>query len=199
MPEDEFEGQLIVDELGLDVIVLDELNKGKVVTNMDSIDNMKKNTVHYDILHARNLVKDIYQLYAKKPNKEEFVKLVDKHRKIKHDNMHNFHQDIENVMENKQFEVIDKKTNKKGIITIKFKELPQEDKKKYVKSIVEKIIKNISKDSMRKLFTQSILKLNGIEELKQVDKALDKEDAVVEDKQGCFKFVVDGVDLFVVG
>jgi hypothetical protein len=202
MPE-EFEESVYpenyIETMGLDILVLDELEKGKIITNVPSYKESKRDTIHYDVLHLRNFVKEVYQLYAKNPSKAELCTLLEKHRKRKEDDVHNFETDIETLKEHKQFEVIEKKTNKKGEIVIKLKQLPLEDKKKYVKSIVDKIVKTMKPETMRKLFTQSILKLNDIKDLKAIDKALKKKDPVIKGKQGCFKLVVDDHDLFIVG
>ena len=182
--------------LGLDIIVMDELKKGSVVSSPDDGDN--SDTIQYDIKSMRECMVDLYKAYSVNASKKEMCDILDKHRKRADDEIHNFLSRIENVKEDKMFKVIDK-TVKNGEITIKFKEIPKDDKIKVVKSIVKKLANKVSKEQLKIMFEQSIMKLNDIAELKSVDKALDKKNIEIEEKRGCFKLVVDDHDLFIIG
>lgn len=186
-------------ELDLECIVLDKWKKGEIIQNVPEWDDESERIVHYRVKHLRDAVKEIYQVYGnKKATKKDFLKVLEKHRKRMDDNIHDFMMKIENIPEDELLKVVDKK--KRGNkITVVFEKVKQEDKKKYVKSIARKIVKKLNKEDQIKLFEQMINKMNDLEELKKVDDKLKKEKPKVETKRGCFKVVIDDVDLFLVG
>lgn len=182
---------------GLDEILVDDLKKGMVITSPSEI--KEDEFVHYDIKNVRELFKEINELYQK-PNvtRKDFVEALRKHRERSQDETQDFIERLENFKQDKAFEIVEKKQNKKGEVVIKMKEIPQEDKKKYVDSITKKLLKKVTSEQLEKMFHQAIMKLNDVSTLKKVDKALKKKKPEVKEYQGCFFLKIDGVDLFMV-
>ena len=185
-------------EIGKDIVAIDDLVKGKVITSPNEV--KQEDFVHYEIKHLRALMNDIYKAYSnKKTTKKDFVKIIEKHKDQKELEVSDFLESVDKIKEDKAFKVVEKKVNKKtGEVTIKFKEIKNEEKKKYIKSITEKLLNRLTKEQLAKMLNQSLMKLNNIDTLKRVDKKLDKENPKIEEHQGCFFLTIDGVDLWMV-
>lgn len=185
--------------IDLECIVLDKWKKGEIIQTVKEWSDEGEHIIHYKIKHLRDAMKDIYSLYSnKKSTKKDFMNVLEKHRKRMDDNIHDFMMKIENVPEDQLLKIVEKK--KKGDkITVVFQKVNQEDKKKFVKSIAKKIVNKLSREDQVKMFEQMINKMNDLEKLKKVDDKLKKEKPKVESKRGCFKIVIDDIDLFLVG
>lgn len=200
MPEiDEDEIMRRYPTLGLDIIILDELKEGSIVTVPQGENEQLKETVHYEIKQMRECIKDIYEAYSRKATKQELVTILEKHKESIDTYIHDFLGRVENIDKNEKIFKIAKKEIKKGEVTIKLKEVPQNEKKEIVKSIVKKLIGKVTRDQLEAMFEQSILKLNDMEKLKKVDKALDKNEPKIEGKRGCYQLLVDDIDVMMIG
>ena len=206
MPEpieygEDAEGEQLGFEIGLDQIILGSFKEGKLLTNID-FEQDEVDTIHYRIKHLRALMDDVYKLYSagykgkKKPTKEQFFKVFQKHSKKKEDDIHDFLEQLDR--EEQVFRVDTKEVDEEGNITIKLRKVSQADKLKIVKSITEKLLKKLTKKQYQSLVEEMIRRENDTEKLKRIDKKLDDEDIEVEGKKGCFKLVVGGEDLHLV-
>jgi len=184
---------------GLDVIVLDDLKVGSIVTAPPSYTDEMKKTVHYDIKHLRHAMKEIYNVYSKKGTREDFVKVLEKVKHKRDDDIHDFMGRVENIGKTEKLFKVIQKTKKGNEVILKFQEVNQDEKKKLIKSIVKKVVDKVSKKQLSELFEQSIMKLNDLDELKKVDKALNKKNPSMEGNRGCYKLVIEDIDLFIVG
>lgn len=183
---------------GLDWIVLDHIKKGKIIPIAKPLTEELGKTVHYDIQEIRELAKKIYQLYSKRASREEFVKTLYAHRKKTEDDIHNFMSKLENLPKEELVEVLDRVDDGEKIV-ITLKKVSTEKKKALVKAITKKIVNKISKDQLTELFEQAINKLNDLKTLRKVNKALKKKKPKLQGSRGCYKLMIDDVDLFIVG
>ena len=67
-----------------------------------------------------------------------------------------------------------------------------------IKSIVKKLMDKLTPEQMKAMIEQSIMKLNDIDKLEKVDKALDKKNPKLEGKRGCYNLTIDGIDLWLI-
>ena len=181
----------------LENIIWGDLKKGTVIRScpMGFVDD-QADTVHYDIFHFREMMKEMDKLYSKGATRKDFVELIEKHRKVRDDNVHDFVGRIENFKGEDFLKVVSKTEEKDGTVKVVFKKFAETDKKKYVQSIAKKLAEKMTKEQLTALFEQVVMKLNDVEHLKRVDEKLTKEKPKLEGKRGCYKLVVDGIDLF---
>ncbi len=189
----------MIPTMGLDIIVLDELKEGMIITSLAGLNDELVETAHYEIKGMRDCMKDIYQAYSTKASKKEMCNILEKHKKRIDDNIHDFFGKIENLNKNEKMFKVAKKKIKNGEVIIKFTPINIEEKQKYVKSIVKKLVNKVSKEQLVQMFEQAVVKLNDIGQLKKADKALDKKNPKVEGKRGCYKLIIDDVDLMMIG
>lgn len=191
--------------LDLSDIVLDEMKKDKIIMNFPGQYKDVKKTVHYRVHHLRKLMTDIYKLYSKgKTNKSDFLKVIAKNQKSMDRAIMNFSQKIESMDEPQPMKVLDKKKLKDGTVILKLKPVDQSKKAPYVKRISEKLAKVMSMEQIKAMFEQMIKKLNDVDTLKKVDKALEKKKPKIKSHRGCFELVIEcekgeEVDLFLIG
>ena len=185
--------------MGLDIIVLDELKKGSIVTSPIPYEEQQKEVIHYKIKAMRDTIKEIYDAYSNNKSKDEIFKIIEKNHKKMDDSIDNFMDRIEHLSKKEKIlKVIEKKTNSKGEITIKFKEVSMKEKASVVQSIVKKLASKVTKKQLEVMFEQSIMKLNDMDVLKKVDKALDKKKPKIKDNRGCFKLIIEDTDLMII-
>lgn len=192
--------EIIEEKIIDECLSLDSLVKGKFIHNVKSFNEMDLKCVHYDVKNIRNLAEDIMKVYSKGGKREDFVKIIEKHKKIHEDEVHNFESKVENIMEEGVLKVVSRKKNKDGTVEIKFKKISNKEKSVLVKSIAKKLSKTVTRKQLEVLFEQSIMKLNDIDKLKKVDKKLKKKTKPkIKGVRSCYKLVVDDVDVFLVG
>ena len=184
--------------VGLDMIVLDGLKKGRILENFSPAIDDKK-IIHYDIYGLRKCLKEINELYAKGSSvkKEDFIKVLNKNRKERDDIVHDFLGKIENYPDKDMLQIVDRK-EKNGEITIRLKRIPQEQKKKYIKSIVAQLMEKMTKEQIAAMMEQAIAKLNDIDTIKKVNKKLKTEKPKIEGKRGCYRLTVDNIDIWTI-
>ena len=174
------------------------LKKGAVVSNV-SADKTREKVVHYSIKGIKDMTTDFYNLYktsSKKPTKKDFLKIIDKHLNKRDDNVDNFLDRLEN--EDELFQVV-KRKKKGGKIIIELEKVSNKERMKIIRSIVDKLMKKVKPKQLRSMWEEVIRKNNDIEDLKAIEKKLkSKKKIKVEDKKGCFKFVIGDKELMII-
>lgn len=188
-----------IDEISIDVLCdmidMGELKKGKIIKDIGR--DVSGDTVHLDIYHLRKIVDEIYQVYARKGTKAEFVEVLEKGKDRARSDIDNFFDSLEMKEGEDLFEIV--KREKRGDeITIKFKKVDRMRRVKLVKEIADKLIKKMTTEQIKIMLQEGIRRINNPDTLEKVNKALDKKDVKTTHKRGCFKFVVDDIDLMLV-
>jgi hypothetical protein len=181
----------------LEFIVMDNLIKGKIIKALPTFEDEEKEIVHYDINNLRKLVAKINTLYENKAPREEFIKVITEMRKANCT-------ELCNMLETKEFyqgdpflKVIDRKDSGDKI-TVTFQKVNSQEKNMIVKSIAEKLVKQMTPEQVKVMLQEGIRKCNDIDSLKKVDKSLDTEAPQIEGKRGCFKLIIGGEDLHII-
>ena len=187
-----------IDDADLSFIVLDSLKKGKFIQVARPVLEDNKDTIHYDIKHIKELTKEIYRLYSQNATPEEFVKVFIDKRKKCDDDIHNFINRVENIPKEEILEVVEKKEKGNEVI-IKFKKVSTEKKKALVKAIVKRLLKKVTSKQLEELFEQAILKLNDMKKLEKANTLLKKKKPKIKGSRGCYKLMIDDIDLFIIG
>jgi hypothetical protein len=182
--------------MDLDFIVLDAFQKGRIVKDI-GLEGATEETVHYDIKHARELVKEIYEVYARNGSRADFVKVFEKRRDAANDEINNFIDELEMKEGENLFEIINRK-EKGDEITLTFKKIDGKRKADLVRSIADKLLKKLTPEQITIMLQEGVKRLNKLDDLERVNKALDKEGVETKGVRGCFKLVVDDVDLMLI-
>jgi hypothetical protein len=181
----------------LDEIVLSNIKKGQLLSSMN-LDKGQEATIHYDIKFMKDLMRDVYEMYSSgEADKKKFVALFDKHHK-------KFANDKGNIMErladtqDDLFQVEEKSVDKNGNITIKLKKLDPTERLKLLNKVTKTLLSKMTKKQLQEMLSEGIRKNNTTEEIKKMSEKLDaKKEAKVEGIKGCYKLVVDDLELMV--
>ena len=185
-------------EIGLESIVLDGLKKGSIVKKIPSLQESDERITHYRVKHMKEAMKEFYKLYSNpKTKKKDFTKVIDKHQENMHKEINHILDTIEVNDGEKLLKVI--KREKKGKkLTLVFEEVNETERMDLVKSIADKLLAKLTPEQTKIMLQEGIKRLNDVEELKKIDKELDKKKVKTAVRRGCCYFKVGGHDLFLV-
>jgi hypothetical protein len=182
-----------------DFIVLDRLKKGNIIPVVQPLKTGITETIHYNVMNMRELVKTFYELYSKNAPREQFTEAFMKAQVKNEEQIHDFMARIEKIKDDKLIKVLDRIENKDGTTSITFKTINIDEKKKYIRALSKKLVKKITKKQLTEMFEQIVVKLNDTNTIKKANKALDKVKPKLEGKRGCYKIVIDDINLYLVG
>jgi hypothetical protein len=174
------------------------MKKGNIIKVLDA--NEDDNTVaHYDIKFLRETMKKIYELYSNpKTTKKDFANLLYEQRKQHNDSMCNILDTLDFERGESFLKVVDRK-DKDNKVTITFERINEKEKSILIKSIAEKLVKQMTPEQVMTMLQEQLRKLNDTEKLKKIDNKLNTEKPKIEGKRGCYKLVVDNEDVILVG
>ena len=186
-----------IDELLLEEWDLNSAKVGTIIKDVGFMDiDKSQRTMKVDAM--RYLVQELKKLYDsdKKPTKKQFDKLFEKNEELMIKKLtEDFHD-----KDNKQdlFKVVKRKKSKNGV-TLEFKRVSGKERMALIKSITEKLVNKLTTDQLKDMLTEGLLKNNNVENLKQIDKELDKKKPKIEGERGCYILKIGKYEVMTVG
>jgi hypothetical protein len=195
MPEIHTTDAINFDADDLDSLVLDLVKEGKYIRAIDFREEEKEG-IHIKIEHMRHLLNDIYALYkgGEKPTKEEILSLFKKNEKKMQDAAFDL---IEGLDNDKFFKVTKRAEDKDGNITIKLTKINMEEKNALIRRVADKLMRKMTPEQVRTMLEEGLRKMNDASQLAAAEKALKKKKPEIEGHKGCYKLVIEGIDLHV--
>ena len=176
--------------------IVGDLKPGRIVMDWDE-DKDRDKTIHYAVRSVKELTEDFNKLYNNptKPTRKDFVELFKKHSKKRDDDITDYLDRIEN--EEELLKVVKRRETKDGKVIIELEKISNKERLKLVTSITKKLLKKLKPEHIKSMVEEGIRRNNDIDILKKIDKKLSSKKPVkIEGKKGCYKFVIDGIDLY---
>ena len=176
--------------------IVGDLKPGRIVMDWDE-DKDRDKTIHYAVRSVKELTEDFNKLYNNptKPTRKDFVDLFKKHSKKRDDDITDYLDRIEN--EEELLKVVKRRETKDGKVIIELEKISNKERLKLVTSITKKLLKKLKPEHIKSMVEEGIRRNNDIDILKKIDKKLSSKKPVkIEGKKGCYKFVIDGIDLY---